>query len=107
MGCAYNIRRRRKACGADDLVSARARVRHAHTRNKSKHASKAGRATALPSQQLLCASKDGTFDRENYYVSPADSLNGWDATRLRPPWLHYVKYIPASWFFFLKIYVSV
>lgn len=26
----------------------------------------------------------------NYYVSPADSLNGWDAARLRPPWLHFV-----------------
>ena len=45
---------------------------------------------------LLCASKDGTFERENYYVSPADSLNGWDAARLRPPWLHFVWDIPAK-----------
>lgn len=45
---------------------------------------------------ILCASKDGTFERENYYVSPADSLNGWDATRLRPPWLHFVWDIPAK-----------
>ena len=45
---------------------------------------------------LLYASKDGTFERENYYVSPADSLNGWDAARLRPPWLHSVWDIPAK-----------
>lgn len=45
---------------------------------------------------LLYASKDGTFERENYYVSPADSLNGWDAARLRPPWLHFVWDIPAK-----------
>lgn len=45
---------------------------------------------------LLCASKDGTFERENYYVPPADSLNGWDAARLRPPWLHFVWDIPAK-----------
>lgn len=47
-------------------------------------------------KRLLCASKDGTFERENYYVSPADSLNGWDAARLRPPWLHFVRDIPAK-----------
>lgn len=48
------------------------------------------------SKRLICASKDGTFERENYYVSPADSLNGWDAARLRPPWLHFVWDIPAK-----------
>ena len=48
------------------------------------------------SKTLLYASKDGTFERENYYVSPADSLNGWDAARLRPPWLHFVWDIPAK-----------
>jgi len=25
-----------------------------------------------------------------------DSLNGWDAARLRPPWLHSVRDIPAK-----------
>ena len=45
---------------------------------------------------LPYASKDGTFERENYYVSPADSLNGWDAARLRPPWLHFVWDTPAK-----------
>ena len=48
------------------------------------------------SKRLHYASKDGTFERENYYVSPADSLNGWDAARLRPPWLHFVWDIPAK-----------
>lgn len=28
--------------------------------------------------------------KTNYCVSPADSLNDWDAARLRPPWLHSV-----------------
>lgn len=42
---------------------------------------------------ILCASKDGTFERENYFVTPLDGLNGRDATRLRAPWLHFKRYI--------------
>lgn len=38
---------------------------------------------------ILCASKDGTFVRENCFVTPLDGLNGRDASRLRAPWLHY------------------
>ena len=43
---------------------------------------------------ILCASKDGTFERENCFVTPLDGLNGRDAARLRAPWLHFAKYIP-------------
>lgn len=43
---------------------------------------------------ILCASKDGTFERENCFVTPLDGLNGRDASRLRAPWLHFAKYIP-------------
>ena len=43
---------------------------------------------------ILCASKDGTFERENCYVTPLDGLNGQDASRLRAPWLHFTKCIP-------------
>jgi len=43
---------------------------------------------------ILCASKDGTFERENYFVTPLDGLNGRDASRLRAPWLHSTIYIP-------------
>lgn len=42
----------------------------------------------------LCASKDGTFERENCFVTPLDGLNGRDASRLRAPWLHSTFYIP-------------
>lgn len=42
----------------------------------------------------LCASKDGTFERENCFVTPLDGLNGQDASRLRAPWLHFAMYIP-------------
>ena len=43
---------------------------------------------------ILCASKDGTFERENCFVTPLDGLNGRDASRLRAPWLHFTTYIP-------------
>jgi len=43
---------------------------------------------------ILCASKDGTFERENCFVTPRDGLNGRDASRLRAPWLHFTLYIP-------------
>lgn len=43
---------------------------------------------------ILCASKDGTFERENCFVTPPDGLNGRDASRLRAPWLHFTNYIP-------------
>lgn len=43
---------------------------------------------------ILCASKDGTFERENRSVTPLDGLNGRDASRLRAPWLHFTNCIP-------------
>lgn len=43
---------------------------------------------------IFCASKDGTFERENCYVTPLDGLNGRDASRLRAPWLHFTNCIP-------------
>lgn len=43
---------------------------------------------------ILCASKGGTFERENCFVTPLDGLNGRDASRLRAPWLHSTLYIP-------------
>ena len=43
---------------------------------------------------ILCASKDGTFERENCFVTPLDGLNGRDASRLRAPWLHFTGHIP-------------
>lgn len=43
---------------------------------------------------ILCASKGGTFERENCFVTPLDGLNGRDASRLRAPWLHSTIYIP-------------
>jgi len=43
---------------------------------------------------ILCASKDGTFERENCFVTPLDGLNGRDASRLRAPWLHFAICIP-------------
>lgn len=43
---------------------------------------------------ILCASKDGTFERENCFVTPLDGLNGQDASRLRAPWLHFTGHIP-------------
>lgn len=43
---------------------------------------------------ILYASKDGTFERENCFVTPLDGLNGRDAARLRAPWLHFAIYIP-------------
>ena len=43
---------------------------------------------------ILCASKDGTFERENCFVTPLDGLNGRDAARLRAPWLHFAGDIP-------------
>ena len=43
---------------------------------------------------ISCASKDGTFERENCFVTPPDGLNGRDASRLRAPWLHFTGYIP-------------
>lgn len=45
------------------------------------------------SKRLLYASKDGTFERENCFVTPLDGLNGRDASRLRAPWLHYASCI--------------
>lgn len=43
---------------------------------------------------IYCASKDGTFERENCFVTPLDGLNGRDASRLRAPWLHFAIRIP-------------
>lgn len=55
----------------------RAKIKHIHNR-----------------RILLCASKDGTFERENCFVTPLDGLNGRDASRLRAPWLHFTNCIP-------------
>lgn len=43
---------------------------------------------------ILCASKDGTFGRENCFVTPLDGLSGRDASRLRAPWLHFTIRVP-------------